>query len=84
MTNPDATIFWNSATDAQLYYSQKWWFPAGVAGTVFIAAIAYLGWWYQKHLRSRFHHLVERISDVDEKHLRESTGMEMNRQSAHP
>jgi hypothetical protein len=84
MTNPDATIFWNSATDSQLYYSQEWWFPAGVAGTVFIAAIAYLGWWYQKHLRSRFHHLVERMSDVDEKHLRESTGMEVNRQSAHP
>ncbi|KAK4200014.1 hypothetical protein QBC40DRAFT_327869, partial [Triangularia verruculosa] len=63
-THPKAAVFWNSATQDQIYNSQTWWFPAGIAGTVFMVAIAYLGWWYQRRLRAWFSGLIEQIGVV--------------------
>ncbi|PVH82388.1 hypothetical protein DL98DRAFT_653147 [Cadophora sp. DSE1049] len=59
-----AQIFWNSATIEQIYYAKKWWFPAGIAGTAYLTLITYLGWWYQRSLRIRFHKLAENIDHV--------------------
>ncbi|OIW30196.1 hypothetical protein CONLIGDRAFT_702755 [Coniochaeta ligniaria NRRL 30616] len=64
MTDPGAELFWSSATQDQLYYSQKWWLPAGITGTAFLVLVAYLGWWYQKTLRARFHGLIMKIDHV--------------------
>ena len=72
MTNPGAQIFWNSATIEQIYYAKKWWFPAGIAGTAFLALITYLGWWYQRSLRIRFHKLAENIDHVNTQNILES------------
>ncbi|KAI6091564.1 hypothetical protein F4821DRAFT_226394 [Hypoxylon rubiginosum] len=65
-TNPNARIFVDDATYEQVYYANKWWFPAGIVGVVFMIIVAYIGWWYQRSLRQRFHDLVEGIDYVDE------------------
>ncbi|KAK1753161.1 hypothetical protein QBC47DRAFT_387900 [Echria macrotheca] len=75
LSDPNALVFWNGATDAQLYYSMTWWFPAGVVAATFMVLVAYLGWWYQQHLRARFHDLVSGIDLLNENHLKESAGI---------
>ncbi|KAI1766902.1 hypothetical protein GGR53DRAFT_527888 [Hypoxylon sp. FL1150] len=65
-SNPNARIFVDDATYEQVYYAQKWWFPAGIAGVIFMIIVAYIGWWYQRSLRQRFHDLVEMIDYIDE------------------
>ncbi|KAI1478035.1 hypothetical protein F4774DRAFT_386704 [Daldinia eschscholtzii] len=65
-TNPDALIFVDDATWEQLYYAEKWWFPAGVVSVVFMIIVAYIGWWYQRSLRQRYYDLVEKIDHVNE------------------
>ncbi|KAI1777469.1 hypothetical protein F4818DRAFT_410507 [Hypoxylon cercidicola] len=65
-TNPQARIFVDDATYEQVYYAQKWWFPAGIVSVVFMIIVAYIGWWYQRSLRQRFRDLVERIDYLDE------------------
>ncbi|KAI1416456.1 hypothetical protein F5Y13DRAFT_177574 [Hypoxylon sp. FL1857] len=70
-TNPDALIFVDDATYEQLYYAEKWWFPAGVAGVVFMTFVAYIGWWYQRSLRHRFHDLVEQIDYISDINITE-------------
>jgi hypothetical protein len=61
MVDPRAAIFWNSATYEQIYYAKRYWFPAGIVGTTFLTFVAYLGWWYQRSLRLRFHNLAEKV-----------------------
>ncbi|KAL7622010.1 hypothetical protein AAE478_007511 [Parahypoxylon ruwenzoriense] len=70
-TNPNALIFVDDATSEQIYYAQKWWFPAGVVAVVFMVVVAYIGWWYQRSLRQRFHNLVTKIDYVNELNLLE-------------
>ncbi|KAK6956912.1 hypothetical protein Daesc_002194 [Daldinia eschscholtzii] len=65
-TNPNALIFVDDATWEQLYYAEKWWFPAGVVSVVFMIIVAYIGWWYQRSLRQRYYDLVEKIDHVNE------------------
>ncbi|KAI1141452.1 hypothetical protein F5Y05DRAFT_423271 [Hypoxylon sp. FL0543] len=65
-SNPEALVFVDDATYEQLYYAQKWWFPAGVAGVVFMTFVAYIGWWYQRSLRHRFHELVDQIDYISD------------------
>ncbi|KAI0178746.1 hypothetical protein GGR52DRAFT_271009 [Hypoxylon sp. FL1284] len=64
-SNPDALIFVDDATYEQVYYAQKWWFPAGIVSVVFMVVVVYIGWWYQRNLRQRFHDLVENIDYID-------------------
>ncbi|KAK0659145.1 hypothetical protein QBC41DRAFT_237574 [Cercophora samala] len=71
--HPKAAVFWNSATQDQIDNSMKWWFPAGIVGTVFMVVIAYSGWWYQRQLRTWFCTLIHRIGMVDERDFRERT-----------
>ncbi|KAI1472938.1 uncharacterized protein F4812DRAFT_410949 [Daldinia caldariorum] len=65
-TNPDALIFVDDSTWEQLYYAEKWWFPAGVVGVVFMTIVAYIGWWYQRSLRQRYCDLVDKIDHISE------------------
>ncbi|KAI0387380.1 hypothetical protein F5Y04DRAFT_3691 [Hypomontagnella monticulosa] len=60
-TSPDALIFVDDATYEQIYYAQMWWFPAGVISVIFMIVVTYIGWWYQRSLRQRFHGLVSKI-----------------------
>ncbi|KAK7915244.1 hypothetical protein PG985_012947 [Apiospora marii] len=70
-TNPHALIWWNRGTDAQIYYARTWWFPVSTAGTVFMVAVAYIGWWYQRGLSAKFRRLVENIDYVNQQDVRE-------------
>ncbi|KAI1803274.1 hypothetical protein F4811DRAFT_572212 [Daldinia bambusicola] len=65
-TNPEALIFVDDSTWEQLYYAEKWWFPAGVVGVVFMTIVAYIGWWYQRSLRQRYCDVVDNIDHVNE------------------
>ncbi|KAI8961180.1 hypothetical protein F5Y11DRAFT_237805 [Daldinia sp. FL1419] len=66
-TNPKALIFVDDSTWEQLYYAEKWWFPAGVAGVIFMTFVAYIGWWYQRSLRQRYCDLVGNIDHINER-----------------
>ncbi|KAI1380464.1 hypothetical protein F4677DRAFT_406944 [Hypoxylon crocopeplum] len=70
-SNPNALIFVDDATYEQIYYAQKYWFPTGVVGVVFMVIVTYIGWWYQRSLRQRFHALVAKIDYVNERTLLE-------------
>ncbi|KAK0628787.1 hypothetical protein B0T17DRAFT_614660 [Bombardia bombarda] len=70
-TNPDALMFFGSATREQLYYANMWWLSAGIVSAVFMVVVAYTGWWYQHSLRLRFRDLVAKIDHVDELNLKE-------------
>lgn len=68
--HPSAVIWWNRGTDIQIYYAQTWWFPAGAVGTVFLAVVSCAGWWYQRGLRIKFAHMVEKLPHVDGESIR--------------
>jgi hypothetical protein len=36
--------------------------------------MAYIGWWYQRHLRAQFLDMVSKIDNVNEDELRENWG----------
>lgn len=59
--NPDAELI-NLASDTQeMRDSSKYWKTTGFAAIGFLAAVCYIGWWYQRYLRRRFE---ERIFDL--------------------
>jgi hypothetical protein len=37
--------------------------PAGISATLLLVLMAYVGWWYQRHLRARFYEMVSRIDE---------------------
>ncbi len=49
----------------RIRYARDTWLPIGISATAFLAVVAYIGWWYQRHLRFQFRELVDRI---DERH----------------
>lgn len=73
MVDPRAALFWNSATIEQIYYAKKFWFPGGIVATAFLTFVAYLGWWYQRSLRARFHLLTTKIDHNPRQVTRDST-----------
>lgn len=64
-TNPDALMFFGDNTYEQLYYARQWWVPTGVVGVALMTVVTYIGWWYQRSLRYRFDHLIEKIDHVN-------------------
>jgi hypothetical protein len=75
MVDPRAALFFNSATIEQIYYAKKFWFPGGIVGTTFLTFVAYLGWWYQRSLRVRFHTLTTKIDHNSQKEMRNSNSV---------
>ena len=43
--------------------ASTWWKGTSAGAVAFLAMICYIGWWYQRRLRSRFRFLVDRIDE---------------------
>ncbi|KAI9885547.1 MAG: mRNA splicing protein [Watsoniomyces obsoletus] len=42
-------------------FARNTWVPIGGSATAFLAVVAYIGWWYQRHLRFQFRELVDQV-----------------------
>lgn len=47
----------NSADDIK--YAEHFWLPTGITSIVILILVCYVGWWYQRHWRRRFTHVIE-------------------------
>jgi len=47
-----------------IYYAGLYWLSTGIASICTLVIFCYFGWWYQRHWRSRFDDVVDKILDV--------------------
>lgn len=67
-------IVWNRRYENQLivistnskddiHKAKTFWTGTGITAVVFLTAVSYVGWWYQKRMRCEFRKLIERIDE---------------------
>lgn len=57
----DFSFIISSNSAEMIYYAQKYWLSGGIASIVLLIFFCYMGWWYQRHWRTRF---VKVVKDV--------------------
>jgi len=72
--SPDVMTYLSSNSDQDIHNARQFWFPSGISATAFLIAATYLGWWYQRNLRAKFHNLVNRMDLVNVRYLMEIEG----------
>ena len=66
-------MYMADGSSEQIWYAQNFWLPSGMAATIFLVAVTWLGWWYQKNLRIYFTNIVSRIDAVNGVDYRENS-----------
>lgn len=54
----DYTLVISTNSAQMIYYANLYWLGTGVASMVLLIIFCYLGWWYQRHWRTRFRKVV--------------------------
>jgi hypothetical protein len=54
----DVMITISSNYAQEIAYAKRFWLPCGITATLFLAAVSFCGWWYQRRLRGLFTNLV--------------------------
>jgi len=48
----------------EIHEAKKFWVPCAITATLFLGAVSFCGWWYQRRLRGLFRQLVGAIGDL--------------------
>ncbi|KAH0556923.1 hypothetical protein GP486_005291 [Trichoglossum hirsutum] len=54
-------IVLSTNTEDAIRLARKFWLPTGITATVVLVVATYVGWWYQKHMKSKFYFLVDKL-----------------------
>ncbi|KAI9793854.1 MAG: hypothetical protein M1816_007106 [Peltula sp. TS41687] len=57
----DQKVLLTNRNQVHVHYARHTWLPLGIAATAFLCAVAYVAWWYQRHLRLNFQELVDQL-----------------------
>jgi hypothetical protein len=57
----DYSINVSSNSADRIRYAKNFWLPTGIASIVVLVFVCYVGWWYQRHWRSRFVAVIDKI-----------------------
>ena len=60
----DANVLLSTNNRVHIEAATRTWLPLGGTATAFLGVVAYIGWWYQRHLRFQFKDLVHRLDEV--------------------
>ncbi|PMD24900.1 hypothetical protein NA56DRAFT_461360 [Hyaloscypha hepaticicola] len=56
--NSNVPVILSTNYALEIEYANKYWKSCGITATIFLGAVAFCGWWYQRRLRDVFRRLV--------------------------
>lgn len=76
-TRPHANVMVIISTNyaQEIAYARKFWLPCGITATLFLGAVSFCGWWYQRRLRGLFGKLVGEMGNPEKDREEINAGM---------